>query len=175
MLSIILLLIGGLLSFFQIFFGIYFNENLLISCLEANYEEVSSFFSIDLIGWLLLTFLLPTIILIKKSNWLKINIKRKIIIMFLSSIVGALIFYSPILSVKSINPILLIRDIARQNFPINLIVATIDVLNYKEFQSEQNKIDIFANHNFKFKDRGVKVVLVIGESARSDRFDFKKC
>ena len=167
----IMLLIGGLLSYFQIFFGISFNESVLESALNTNFNEVSTFISYKIILWMLFSWLLPSIILVAKSGLLRIDFKDKIKSKILFSIIGAIIFYMPMLFVKGINPIVFLQHMTAVNlYPTNFFVTLKTHFIHNKFRKDSKKVDVFKNYKFHLNQDNIKVVLVIGESARSDRF-----
>ena len=168
---IIVLFFGNILAYFKVFFGIDFNESVLESTLNTNYEEASTFIHYEIIGWMIAFWLIPALIFIRKSNLLKINFKSKIKITFLSSLLGAMIFYTPLLFLRSTNPIVFLQHMAAIHlYPASFVNTFKTYYKHNKFRSNAEKINVFADYKFKFLNKGVKVVLVLGESARGDRF-----
>ena len=167
---IIVLFFGNLLAYFKVFFGIDFNESLLESTLNTNYQEASTFIDYEVIGWMIAFWLIPALIFIRKSNLLKINFKSKIKIIFLFSLLGAMIFYTPLLFLRNTNPIVFLQHMAAVNlYPASFINTFKLYYKHNKFRGNQ-KIDAFTNYKFSFNDKGIKILLVLGESARGDRF-----
>ena len=168
---ITILFFGSILAYFKFFFGINFSESILESTLNTNYEEASTFINYELIVWMIAFWFIPSVILIKKSNLLKIDFKRKITISLLFSLLGAMIFYTPLLFLRSTNPIVFLQHMAAVNlYPASFINTFKIYYKHNKFRGNSEKVDVFENYKFKFNNKGVKIVLVLGESARGDRF-----
>lgn len=167
---IIMLFIGSLLSYFQIFFGINFNESVLESTLNTDYDEVTTFINYKLILWITGFWLIPSAVILLQARSLKIIFKNKCISTVLFSFIGASIFYTPMLFVKGINPIVFLQHMTAVNlYPSNFIVTLKTHFKHNKFRKGEKK-DLFGKHQFNLDEKGIKLVLVIGESARSDRF-----
>ena len=72
-----MLFIGSLLSYFQIFFGINFNESVLESTLNTDYDEAITFVDYKLILWIVVFWLIPSTMILLQAKSLKIRIKNK--------------------------------------------------------------------------------------------------
>ena len=167
---IIMLFIGSLLSYFQIFFGINFNESVLESTLNTDYDEAITFVDYKLILWIVVFWLIPSTMILLQAKSLKIRIKNKFISTLLIAFIGASIFYTPMLFVKGINPIVFLQHMTAVNlYPSNLVVTVKTYFKHNKFRNGEKK-DVFGKYTFNLEENGIKVVLVIGESARSDRF-----
>ena len=168
---ITILFFGSILAYFKFFFGINFSESILESTLNTNYEEASTFINYELVVWMIAFWFIPSVILIKKSNLLKIDFKRKITISLLFSLLGAMIFYTPLLFLRSTNPIVFLQHMAAVNlYPASFINTFKIYYKHNKFRGNSEKVDVFENYKFKFNNKGVKIVLVLGKSARGDRF-----
>ncbi|MFQ3306892.1 MAG: lipid A ethanolaminephosphotransferase [Candidatus Midichloriaceae bacterium] len=168
---IILIFFGSILTYFKIFFGIRFNESLLECTLNTNYDEASTFLSYKLIGWMVVFWFAPSIILMKVAYLLKINLRERTRIVVFFCFIGSLIFYSPQLFLRDTNPIVFLQTMAAVNlYPANFITTIKTYYIHEKFKRDSKEVDAFTDYKFNFHDKGTKIVLVIGESARSDRF-----
>ena len=170
---IIVLFFGTLLAYFKFFFGIDFNESVLESIFNTDHEEASTFINYELLLWMIAFWLIPTFVFIQKSNLLKIDFKKKIITSFLLSLVGAMVFYTPLLLIDKGNPVVFLQHASAINlYPANFMrTLRVYYKNVKFKEMNNIKRNPFKDYKFEFNDTGVKIVLVLGESARSDRFN----
>ncbi|MFQ3307590.1 MAG: glucan phosphoethanolaminetransferase (alkaline phosphatase superfamily) [Candidatus Midichloriaceae bacterium] len=168
---IIFLFFGALLGYFNFIFGIKLNVYLLECTFNTNFEEASTFFDFNLVLWLVFLWLIPSILLIKYRNLLKIKLKKKFKITFYSIVGGLLILYIPMVFINKINPIVFQQHLlATDLYPSNLF-ANLKIYNkHKFFKKNKDKVDILSNYNFTFDDKDIKIVLILGESARNDKF-----
>ena len=167
-----ILLAGSILSYFKFFFNININESLVFNIISTNKSEISSFIEYRLILWISTLWIIPTIIFCIKSQALTMKITKKIQYISIFSLIGAIIFYIPLFLVKDINPIIFLHNItAAHLYPSNTVIALKKYLKHHAFKTNDKKINIFAKYSFYFSEqKDIKVILVIGESARSDRF-----
>jgi glucan phosphoethanolaminetransferase (alkaline phosphatase superfamily) len=167
---ILVAFLGSILSYFKIFLGINFNESLLESVFNTNFEEASSVISYKLVVWVILFCLAPSFVIIKNISSLKITAVDKIKILGFNLLLGMVIFYSPMIFMLNHNPIIFIKTTVVNLYPANLVVSLSNYYRHYKIKNHTPKIDAFSGHRFKFGGKGIKIVLVLGESARSDRF-----
>ena len=165
-----MLFIGSLLSYFKLYLGINFNEALIESTLNTHFDEILSIINFRLIAWIILFSAIPLFFLIKNLHHLKIQFLQKIKINIICGLLGAAIFYTPTIFMKKINPVIFLKTNVVNLYPANFFVPWSNYYRHYKIRNSEKKINAFLEHKFNFNDDDIKVVLVLGESARSDRF-----
>jgi lipid A ethanolaminephosphotransferase len=161
---------GSILSYFKVFLGININESLIESVLNTNFEEAATLVSYKLLLWITIFSFIPSLLLIKYASLLKIKMIDKMKFIILVLLVALMTFYSPLIFMRNMNPIIFLKSTVVQLYPANLLASITDYCRHYRIKNHTAKVDAFLNYNFKFDGKGTKVVLVLGESARSDRF-----
>jgi glucan phosphoethanolaminetransferase (alkaline phosphatase superfamily) len=157
---IILIFFGSILTYFKIFFGIRFNESLLECTLNTNYDEASTFLGYKLIGWMVVFWFAPSIILMKVAYLLKINLRERTRIVVFFCFIGSLIFYSPQLFLRDTNPIVFLQTMAAVNlYPANFITTIKTYYIHEKFKRDSKEVDAFTDYKFNFHDKGTKCQL----------------
>ena len=145
-------------------YGVIIDRTMIGNVLNTNFEESSSFFSLTLIGYLIFLGIIPSI-LIFKVKVINVKVKR-----FLVQTSLVLIFLLSLIYANSPNWLWIDKHSKRLGalvMPWSYVVNTIRHYSHK---SDENKEQILLpNATIKDNEKSI-VVLVIGESARSQNF-----
>ncbi len=167
----IALMIGSVLSYYKMFYGVGFNEAILESVLHTDLAEVLSVMNFKILLWILVLFIIPYSALVKFSKSLDFKKKGNYVGILAFAFLGLVIFALPIFFIKKGSSVSFMKSGLMNLYPSNVIISTNNYLKKHNLKAKNKfKKNAFAQHKFNFSDKGTKVVLVIGESARSDRF-----
>lgn len=145
-------------------YGVIIDRSMIGNVFNTNYEESSSFFSLTLVAYVLFLGIIPSILLFKFTL---INTKPK---RFFTHISLTLIFLLSLVYVNSSNWLWIDKNsktLGGLVMPWSYVVNTCRYYNKK---NKKNKKQILLpNATIKNNEKSI-VVLVIGESARSENF-----
>lgn len=172
----VLVLMSSIFSYFMIKFGIMIDRSMLQNALETNFAESTSLITFELINYAFFLGVLPTLLIIfVKIKTIKVDLyfifKQLIILSFTLLLVGliAFIFYKNYATFMRNND-----KIIKYLLPSNYIGAA-----YGQYQFEKYKNQPFLtigndayrpNLNFNNSDNKTVMVLIVGETARSQNF-----
>jgi lipid A ethanolaminephosphotransferase len=163
-LLVLFFIINSIAVYFINTYSVIIDESMIGNILNTNYEESSSFFSIKLIVYLLFLGIIPSIY-ISKANIINVTLKR-----FFINISLALLFILGLV-IANANNILWIdknsKTLGGLAMPWSYMV-NISLFYIHENQKNEKEI-LLPNATIKDDQKSV-VVLVIGESARSQNF-----
>ena len=137
---------------------------------NTNYKESIAFLDTSLIIWMFIFFIIPSVFLIKKRKWMIQEFGKRIKISLIVIFIGVGLFYSPLIFMKNPPYRFLQEMIDTDLYPSNLI-RILKKWHGVHYNADSGiKRDICEGRKLQFDDKGVKLILVIGESVRSDRF-----
>ncbi len=157
-------IINAIAVYFVNTYGVIIDETMIGNVLNTNYEESSSFFSFGIVVYIILLGILPSILLFK-IKFVRVKLKRFLVHIFLT-----LIFLISIAFANSSNWLWIDKNsktLGGLAMPWSYAVNI--ALFYKHKNKENEKEILLPNATIKDSEKSV-VVLVIGESARSENF-----
>ena len=163
-LLVIFFIINAIAVYFVNTYGVIIDESMIGNVFNTNYDESSSFFSIKLVLYIVLLGIIPSIYLIKVKI-IKVTIKKFSIISSLT-----LLFVLLLVFVNASNWLWIDKNsktLGGLAMPWSYAVNT--SLFYIHEHKKNEKEILLPNATIKDNEKSV-VVLVIGESARSQNF-----
>ena len=163
-LLVIFFIINAIAVYFVNTYGVIIDESMIANVFNTNYDESSSFFSIKLVLYIVLLGIIPSIYLIKVKI-IKVTIKKFSIISSLT-----LLFVLLLVFVNASNWLWIDKNsktLGGLAMPWSYAVNT--SLFYIHEHKKNEKEILLPNATIKDNEKSV-VVLVIGESARSQNF-----
>jgi lipid A ethanolaminephosphotransferase len=161
---VLFFIINAISVYFINTYNIIIDESMIGNILNTNYGESSSFFSFKLIGYIVVFGILPSIYIIK-TKFIHTTLKK-----FLVTLALNLLFIFVIIFVNGGN-FLWIDKNAKQL--VGLVMPWSYTVNTSRFyihKSEENKKEILLPDATIKDNKKSIIVLVIGESARSQNF-----
>lgn len=163
-LLIVFFLINSVAVYFINTYSVIIDESMIGNILNTKYEEASSFFSFKLIVYLLLLGVIPSIYIFK-SKITKVPLKK-----FLSTISLTLVFILLLVFANASNWLWIDKNSKTLGGLAMPWSYTVNISRFYTHQYNENKKEILLpNATIKDNEKSV-VVLVIGESARSQNF-----
>ncbi|PID68352.1 MAG: phosphoethanolamine--lipid A transferase EptA [Flavobacteriales bacterium] len=163
-LLIVFFIINAIAIYFVNTYGVIIDESMIGNVLNTNYEEASSFFSIKLILYLILLGILPGIYVFK-AKLTKVPLKK-----FLITIGLTLVFIVFLVFANASNWLWIddnSKSLGGLAMPWSYSVNT--ALFYKHKYKKNEQEILLPNATIRDNEKSI-VVLVIGESARSENF-----
>jgi lipid A ethanolaminephosphotransferase len=167
---IFFIFLGSILSYFKFFYNVDFNEGLVECLLNTDVDEISTVINYQLVAWVSIFTIITSFVLIKYASWLNVALLYRIKVAVIGMILGAVIFYIPVFLMVEFSQMIFLKNTLNMLYPVNVGVTLKNYNALVRIKDYDNKRDVFEGHKFKYDHKGVKVVIVIGESARSDRF-----
>lgn len=163
-----ILVVTFLISSFAIYFVNTYNaiidESMLNNVFNTKYSEASSFFSIKIIFYMLIFGVLPSIYIIK-AKIINEKIKKRLIRLSL-----AFLFILALVLANGSNWLWIDKNATKLGGLVMPWSYTINSIRYMNHQHKRNKKEILLPDATIQNDKKSVVVLVIGESARSQNF-----
>ncbi|WP_293894959.1 phosphoethanolamine--lipid A transferase EptA [Flavobacterium sp.] len=163
-LLVLFFIVNALAVYFVNTYSVIIDESMIGNVLNTKYEEASSFFSFKLIGYIVLFGIIPAIYIIK-AKIIKVPLKR-----FLITTSLTLLFILALVFANATNVLWIDKNSKTLgglampwSYSVNLS------LFYVHKAKKNEKEILLPNANIKDDKKSV-VVLVIGESARSENF-----
>ena len=167
-LSVIFLLfiLSSFINYYKYYYKIIISSSLVESVLATNTNEVSELFNLSLLIWMALFIILPCILIIwvMKCNLPKIS--KKVYFSILIIAISSALIILPNKSYK----LRYISNSLCSFMPFNFILTAKNYWLFHNNKELRNNINKHFDFSRKDKDH-INVVLVIGESARSDHFN----
>ena len=163
-LLILFFIINAVSVYFINTYSVIIDESMIGNVLNTKYEESSSFFSIKLIVYIILLGIIPSIYIFKVKI-INVTLKK-----FLTTISLTLLFILALVFVNSSNVLWIDKNsktLGGLAMPWSYAV-NITLFNVHNYQKNKKEI-LLPNATIKDNQKSV-VVLVIGESARSENF-----
>lgn len=156
--------INALALYFINTYGVIIDKTMISNILNTNFEESSSFFSLTLIIYITLLGIIPSILIIKTKIT---SVKFKV---FLKNIILTVIFILSLIYINSSNWLWIDKNSKSLG---GLVMPWSYVINTSRFylhkNQENQKQILLPDATIKDNKKSI-VVLVIGESARSENF-----
>lgn len=163
-LLVLFFLINSIAIYFINTYSVILDESMIGNVLNTNYEESSSFFSFKLVLYLILFGILPSVYVIK-AKIITVPIKK-----FFSIVSFTLLFILGIVVVNAGNILWIDKNSKVLGGLAMPWSYTVNISLYYVHQAQKNQKEILLpNATIKDNQKSV-VVLVIGESARSQNF-----
>ena len=165
------LLIASIVNYFKFYYKIVISSTLIQSVVHTDTREVFELFNISFFIWFVLTGILPCILfwLITKYTTL-LRKKAKDILIIAVFLVTGLIFNILILP-ANIHTFRYLSNALCSFMPFNYIISLKNYLSlYKTTTSAENITKVFTFDIDPSDQENLNVILVIGESARADRW-----
>jgi lipid A ethanolaminephosphotransferase len=171
----LLYILASLASYFVYYYGIVISPTLIQSIVNTDQSEVFELLNLSLVLWILISGIAPCVALVTtvrlSSDRLLFfsNINHFIKLLLLSFV---LIIVSFTIIGHNITALRILNNSLPSFAPYNYIFALKNYLNiYKNNNKATQKLsDIFSYKIDSNIKQGLKIVLIIGESARSDHF-----
>ena len=163
-LLVLFFIINSIAVYFVNTYSVIIDESMIGNVLNTKFEESSSFFSLKLIMYLVLFGILPSIYIIK-TKIINVTLKR-----FFFTISLALLFILTLVVVNASNVLWIDKNsktLGGLAMPWSYTV-NIALFNVHNYQKNKKEI-LLPNATIKDNQKSV-VILVIGESARSENF-----
>lgn len=163
-LLVLFFIINSIAIYFINTYSVILDESMIGNVLNTNYEESSSFFSFKLVIYLILFGILPSMYIIK-AKIITVPLKK-----FFSIVSFTLLFILGIVIVNAGNVLWIDKNSKVLGGLAMPWSYTVNISLYYVHQSQKNQKEILLpNATIKDNQKSV-VVLVIGESARSQNF-----
>lgn len=163
-LLILFFIINAIAVYFVNAYGVIIDESMIGNVLNTKFEESSSFFSIKLVVYLLFFGILPSIYIFK-ANIIKVTLKQ-----FFVTVGLALLFILTLVAINASNVLWIDKNsktLGGLAMPWSYTV-NLTLFNVHNYQKNKKEI-LLPNAIIKDNQKSV-VILVIGESARSENF-----
>ena len=163
-LMVLFFIINAIAVYFVNTYSVIIDESMVGNVFNTQYSEAISFFSFKFVLYLLFLGILPSVIIIK-SKWEKVPVKQ-----FLRNIGFSLLFLLVLVFVNAMNWLWIDKNsktLGGLAMPWSYTVNTF--LLFKHKQQENKKEILLPDATIKDNKKSL-VVLVIGESARSENF-----
>jgi lipid A ethanolaminephosphotransferase len=163
-LLVLFFLINAIAVYFITTYSVIIDESMIGNVLNTKYEEASSFFSIKLIAYIILFGIIPSIYIIKVKI-IKVSLKQ-----FLITISLTLLFILTLVFANASNWLWIDKNSKTLGGLAMPWSYTVNISLFYTHQYKKNQKEILLpNATLKDNQKSV-VVLVIGESARSQNF-----
>jgi len=165
------LLIASIINYFKFYYKIVISSTLIQSVIHTDTREVSELFNVSFLIWFVLTGIIPCILfwLITKHTTL-LRRKAKDILIIGAFLITGLIFNMCILP-ANIHTFRYLSNALCSFMPFNYIISLKNYLSlYKNTNPAENINKVFNFEIDPSDQKNLNVILVIGESARADRW-----
>ena len=165
------LLIASIINYFKFYYKIVISSTLIQSVIHTDTREVSELINVSFLIWFVLTGILPCILfwLITKHTTL-LRHKAKDILIIGAFLITGLIFNMCILP-ANIHTFRYLSNALCSFMPFNYIISLKNYLSlYKNTNPAENINKVFNFEIDPSDQKNLNVILVIGESARADRW-----
>ena len=169
----ILILLSSIVSYTMMKYRVLFDQTMIQNIFETNQNEAFSYVSLPILGWVLISGILPSILLFSISieypkSWI-VGIAKRIASMLASLLVICVIaglYYQDYVSVGRNNP-----NLQREIVPANFVNSTIKYV-YKRYLAEPIPFTTLGDDATRTvsKEKPTLMFLVIGETARGKNF-----